>query len=209
MNDGGTTVNDMIQTDQTWRPVDGFPDYAVSSHGSVKRVVSRGTSRPGRILTQQILYGYCYVYLSSGGKVSACRVHRLVCAAFHGSPPTPQHHAAHNDGSRANNHFHNLRWATASENMLDKNAHGTASVGSRNGAHTKPDRIPRGDRNGRRTKPEAYPVGASHHSARLTDEGVRAIRNDPRSRRAIASSYGVSKCAVDGIKTGKTWRHVT
>ncbi len=196
------------ETREEWRVIDAFPEYAVSDHGQVKRIVPRGTSLAGRLLKQQSLHGYCYVYLTGPAGVSACRVHRLVCAAFHGAPPTPRHHAAHNDGVRHNNHFQNLRWATGSENMLDKSAHGTMPTGARNGANTKPDRLARGLRNGRHTKPENYPTGEQHHCARLTENAVRAIRQDGRSRRSIAAAYGVSKCAIDGIKTGKTWRHV-
>lgn len=196
------------QAEEIWAVVDGFPDYAVSDRGNVKRIVDRHRSRAGHVMKQSLTFGYRYVYLTVGGKVRACRVHRLVCRAFHGPAPTPSHHAAHNDGRRDNNLASNIRWATASENMRDKSLHGTAAVGTRNGSYTCPDRRPRGERNGKRTKPEATPRGEAHGCSRLTESDVRAIRADSRSRRAIAAAYGVSKCAVDGVKTGKTWSHV-
>jgi hypothetical protein len=198
----------VTDTTEEWRTVEGFPDYAVSSHGQVMRTASRSNARAGQVLKQQTLHGYRYVNLSKGGAVSACRVHRLVCIAFHGPAPSEKHHAAHNDGDRANNFFRNLRWATPSENMMDKHLHGTMPIGDANGARRKPDRLARGLRNGKHTKPERTPRGEAHHSAKLTAPEVLAIRKDTRPQRAIAAAYGVSKCAIAGIKAGKTWGHI-
>ncbi|WP_076716321.1 HNH endonuclease [Sphingomonas sp. LK11] len=192
-----------------WRTIAEFPNYAVSSDGQVKRVVAGHSSPAGKVLKQNTVHGYRYVALSRDGTVYSRRVNRLVCIAFHGEPPTSQHHAAHGDNDRANNTVGNLRWATASENMRDKEIHGTTPFGDRNGARLHPERLARGLRNGKHTKPEATPRGERHGSSRLNSDQVRAIRNDGRSRRQIAIAYGVSKCAIDGIKTGKTWGHVS
>lgn len=45
-------------------------------------------------------------------------VHRIVCSAFHGPPPTGQHVVDHIDTNRANNRPENLRWVTRLENVL-------------------------------------------------------------------------------------------
>lgn len=45
-------------------------------------------------------------------------VHRIVCSAFHGAPPTNQHVVDHIDTNRANNRPENLRWITRLENVL-------------------------------------------------------------------------------------------
>lgn len=47
-------------------------------------------------------------------------VHRVVCEAFHGKPPTGKHTVEHKDGNRRNNHKDNLCWLTYSENNLRK-----------------------------------------------------------------------------------------
>jgi hypothetical protein len=45
-------------------------------------------------------------------------VHRIVCTAFNGPPPTDQHVVDHIDTNRANNRPENLRWLTKLENAL-------------------------------------------------------------------------------------------
>jgi hypothetical protein len=53
--------------------------------------------------------------------------HVLVCEAFHGPRPSPDHEVAHCDGNRANNRSSNVRWATPKENAADRSLHGTQS----------------------------------------------------------------------------------
>ena len=50
--------------------------------------------------------------------VSGVPVHRIVCSAFHGDPPSDQHVVDHIDTNRANNRPENLRWVTRLENVL-------------------------------------------------------------------------------------------
>jgi predicted transcriptional regulator YheO len=66
-------------------------------------------------------------------------VHRLVAAAFVGDQPSKKHEVAHNDGDRLNNVSSNLRWVLHTENMQDRDRHGTTATGSRNGKFKHPD----------------------------------------------------------------------
>ncbi|OJB35399.1 HNH endonuclease signature motif containing protein [Burkholderia ubonensis] len=50
------------------------------------------------------------------------------------------------------------------------------------------------------------PQGEVNGNAKLTGEQVRAIRSDDGSLRAVARKYGVTYNAIDGIRSGKTWR---
>lgn len=54
----------------------------------------------------------------AGGSSTTQLVHRLVCAAFHGEQPSPEHtDVRHLDGDKKNNRADNLAWGTRSENM--------------------------------------------------------------------------------------------
>ena len=118
-----------------WRPVP-VPEfsqaYLVSNFGEVVRVLRAQGTKTGTI-KQQInkKTEYCLVKLCSKGVTKTFAVHRLVCMAFHGSPPTELHEVAHNDGVRNNNILSNLRWVTRKENSKDRLKHGTFLAGER------------------------------------------------------------------------------
>jgi hypothetical protein len=181
---------------EEWRVIEEFPDYAVSSLGRVKRIKP---DRYGRMLADIILpiigrNGYHFVNLHKDAKQHVKALHRIVCETFHGSAPSPKHHAAHNNGIPLDNRACNLRWATPSENSRDKIAHGT---------------MRRGDKHHARAKPECMPRGIKHGNAKLNDAAVVAIRADTRPQKAIAESYGVAQSLISLVKTGKIWAHVT
>jgi hypothetical protein len=52
------------------------------------------------------------------GKQLLRLVHRIICTAFHGQPPTPDHVVNHIDYNKSNNHKDNLEWVTQSYNVL-------------------------------------------------------------------------------------------
>lgn len=46
------------------------------------------------------------------------RIHRVICTAFHGLPPTQYHVVNHKDENRQNNKPENLEWVTQQENTI-------------------------------------------------------------------------------------------
>jgi len=48
------------------------------------------------------------------------RIHTLICEAWHGPKPTPQHTVDHINGIRSDNRVENLRWATRREQSLNQ-----------------------------------------------------------------------------------------
>lgn len=67
-----------------------------------------------------------YGSLSKGQSRYGRRAHRVVCGIAHGEPPSERHHAAHLCGNSLCVNPKHIRWATPSQNQLDKRGHGTA-----------------------------------------------------------------------------------
>jgi hypothetical protein len=125
----------MVNTE--WRDAPGFPGYKVSSSGQVVSQKRWGLGKAlegalGRPLSTRIdKDGYVRVSLMRDGHLcTGVSVARLVCEAWHGSPPDGGV-ARHLDGSKANNEPSNLAWGSQKENIQDAIAHGTAVRGER------------------------------------------------------------------------------
>ena len=97
------------KTIEHWASIDGYLNYQVSWWG---RVVNTKT---GRILKGGQSHGYLSVGLSKNGKVKTHFIHQLVAREWV-SNPEEKSCVDHIDGSRTNNHWENLRYATHSEN---------------------------------------------------------------------------------------------
>ncbi len=115
---------------EEWRTIPSCPGYEASSLGSIRRCVPFRRTMIGRVLAVRTnRMGYQQIGLSLNGTPRTCLVHRLVCEAFHGPPPSALHVAAHNNGCQTDNAASNLRWATVQENEADKVLHGTLRQG--------------------------------------------------------------------------------
>jgi hypothetical protein len=121
--------------DERWLPAPGWEHtYEVSDLGrvrSIDRVVpttTRGNRRVrGKVKTVyrfKTNYPTVTFYDAERQQPLPVPVHRLVCRAFHGPPPSKAHVVAHWDGNPENNRADNLRWATAKENAEDTQRHG-------------------------------------------------------------------------------------
>ena len=51
--------------------------------------------------------------------------------------------------------------------------------------------------------------GENARHAKLKDNDVRAIKKDNRVHAVIAQDYNVTRQAIDFIKNGRTWKHIT
>ena len=162
---------------EMWRTIPIAPEYQVSSAGRVRDAES------GRILACRLRPdGYRQVGLRKGQPKRLWRkVSQLVCEAFNGARPFPKAVAAHHDGTRTNDTSENLYWATQKENHADRERHGRAPKGVRNGAHI------------------------------LTDTQVLEIKAALRKgivQKDLAERFGVSSGTISNINTGKNWRHL-
>jgi len=91
--------------------------YEVSPLGFIRSIPRNGTHRQPHILSKSVdSDGYHVSKLRNGAKVITIKVHRAVALAFIPNPDNkPQ--VNHDDGNKQNNHYTNLVWATASENI--------------------------------------------------------------------------------------------
>lgn len=105
------------------------------------------------------------------------RANRVMCLLAHGEPPTDRPDAAHACGNPTCVNPQHLRWASVSENMMDRVGHGTANR------------------------------GVKHGSSKLTEEQVKAIkaRKGLQSSSQVAGEFGVRAEAVQKIWRGERW----
>ena len=96
---------------EIFRPIDGFPDYQVSSWGRVYNTYTERFINP-----EETEKGYLRVDLyAQNGNRTHKKVHRLVSEAFIPNPEgKPQ--VNHKDGNKKNNSYTNLEWVTDAEN---------------------------------------------------------------------------------------------
>lgn len=162
---------------ETWIAIPGYLwRYEVSDLGRVRNVRTGKILKP--VLTGRESRRYFRV---SVGERNNQRINRLVLLGFVGSPPTPDHQAAHLNGDRLDNRLSNLAWVTQTENFSHKRLHGTALVGEKN------------------------------HQAALTAAGVSEVMQrlaQGESYRSVARRLGVTDRTVRRIASGETWSHV-
>lgn len=159
-----------------WRPSPSYSDYEISEFGDVRRV--KGGYGPKDIYKDERPKGYYSARIQGPNGWKHVNLHRLVAEAFIGPCPGSEYVVAHTDGNGKNNHYSNLRWATRRENEQDKIRHGRNPYGSKAGASVLVD-------------------------AEVVE--IRAMIAQRIPQTAIAARFGVSRGAISGIATGRSW----
>lgn len=129
--------------------------------------------------------GYLQLSIHDGDRYRNVRVHRIVCEAWHGPAPTPEHEIAHEDCDKSNNRPDNVSWKTYAENRDDLRRH---------------------HREGRY---DDHPTG--NVPCKLTVAQVRVIRADRArgvSRQALAKVHRVSDSSIRAVEIGRSYAWV-
>lgn len=109
---------------ETWKTINGFPNYEVSTYGNVRNVKTGKMLKPfktGR--------GYLSVRLFNNGKDYQLYVHVLVAKAFlpdtghnpDGTIMVGHHEVNHKDENKQNNNVLNLEWTDYKYNLAYSN----------------------------------------------------------------------------------------
>jgi hypothetical protein len=119
MNANLKQINDI----ERWKIIEGYSNYSVSTHGRVRN------DKTNKILKNKTnKNGYQNVCLCMNGKKTSVLIHRIVAIAFI-ADPLNKNYVDHIDNDRKNNHISNLRYATKSENQMNKSIHSNNSSG--------------------------------------------------------------------------------
>jgi hypothetical protein len=173
--------------DEEWASVPETPGYEVSDHGNVRSYLKPGNhkrkhaDRPRLLAQSTRTDGRRTIGLpTADGRTTTRSVARLVMLTFVGPCP-PGLEVAHLNGDAGDNRLVNLKYVTHKENESHKRAHGTVTVGERNGA--------------------ALLLGWQVSEIKyLADKGI------PQAR--IADLFQVRRQVVNNILLGKRWSHV-
>lgn len=167
------------------KTIPGFSRYQAYPDGRIECVKKGNTGRWRVPFFLKMNYirkqgGYRIVSLwDDDGRKRSIFHHMLVALAFLG--PRNGMQVRHKDGSKTNNHIENLCYGTHKDNARDRTQHGKTYRGEK------------------------------IFGAKLTSKEVKKIRLARSlgfTRKAIAENFAVSEGAIDGILSGKNWRHV-
>lgn len=131
---------------EEWRPLPGWERfYEISSLGRARRLGSRST----RVLHLNG-HGYLGFTATGGGRRAFVTIHRSVCIAFNGPPPSGKEMVLHGDGVSTNNLPSNLRWGDGSDNAQDSISHGTHPESRKRACPRGHEYSPNRDKGGKR-----------------------------------------------------------
>lgn len=172
---------------EEWRAVVGYEGkYEVSSQGAV-RALYREQEFMARwgVARMRFPAKNCLLSTSTNGykyvtlsKDASGRKHLVHRLVMAAFEGESQLQVNHKDGDKTNNFFSNLEYCTSLQNLR----HCIDVLGKKR--------------------------GAGSGSAKVTEDEVRAIREDRRILREIAADYGITLQAVHLIKKRKNWGHL-
>lgn len=177
---------------EVFKDIPGYEGlYQVSENGKVlalerevKNKHNKTHIRKGHLKAiRESKKGYLRTSLTdSNGILKTVSIHRLVALTFLKKETDSRNQINHIDGNKENNHFSNLEWCTAQENLKHALDTGLRS---------------------NKLKPEFK--GYNHKKSKLTKENVDYIKTSDLSLRKLASMFGVHHSIIWGIRNNKRY----
>ena len=107
---------------EIWKRIDGYANYEISNFGRVSNATTERILKPNPVGG-----GYLAVGLNKEGRRKTHPIHKLVAHEWLDNPDNKRC-VDHIDGDKTNNHWENLRWATHSENGMNRKKGNTANT---------------------------------------------------------------------------------
>lgn len=170
---------------EIWKKINGLDGYYISDHGRVKGdQVTVKWGRQFKTYPERFLNpwysktGYNYIDISINGKRHRFLLHRLVGKYFIPNPKNrPQ--INHKYANKSNNHYLNLEWCTAKENLEH-----ARDLGLNNS------------------------IGTNNKMAKFTSEQVKAIRLSKETVTKIVKIYNATLSVISRIRSLKAYKNV-
>jgi len=120
-------LNDQLDNGDNWKSLPLYPDYLISSDGTIYDFVNKRILNPSRYTTRG---NYLYVSLRTlSNKRQIVKIHTLVAEAYLGPKPIGCV-VDHIDQNPENNNYKNLRYITNSENQKNNWNHSGRKIRS-------------------------------------------------------------------------------
>ena len=190
---------------ELWKPIPGFPNYAASTMGRIKRIIPsilpNGGYAPMNILKPQNHYkGYHEVLISNWPVIKrrCAKVHRLILLTFIGLPEVGLQ-VNHKNGIKTDNRLSNLEWVTPASNLRHAYRNGLRIPlsGNNHWTHKYPYRVLRGE---------------AKENSKLNERIVRIILSGDYKKRGsqakMVRTLGINRATFYSVFSRKTWKHV-
>lgn len=165
-----------------WKVIPGFSRYSASEQGEVRRDVDMRGQPAGPVAQRVDSHGYWSCCLTGDdGKHRKVQTHRLIAAAFLGTPPEGLIVCHGPSGSKVNS-VNNLRYDTQAANIADQQREGT--------------------------RPKGTAIHCSKLTEDDVRQILVLITLRQLKHKEIGALFGVDGANVGRIATGKIWCHV-
>lgn len=158
-----------------------YPRYYVDSLGSVWSCKQTRWKKLSEAPGRN--KNYNKVHLKTSFYEGAVDIHRLMMLSFFGEPPRDKPWVCHKNGNSKDNRIGNLYWGGPPENSADRVRHGRSMRGN------------------------------ECPTSKMTEEVAIKVKKALKSPSyknnvSIARELGITVAMVEGIKYGKSWKHV-